>query len=78
MTDPGPTSVRAPDVAEDVTHCDINAGVMDGADSRPRATTPATCGAAIDVPDFTELAVDDPIHADVMFDPGAKTSTHVP
>jgi hypothetical protein len=70
--------VSTPLVADDVNQAAICAGVDDGDDSRPRATIPATCGEAIDVPDFTDDAVEEPIHAEVMFDPGAKRSTHGP
>jgi hypothetical protein len=42
------------------------------------AATPATCGAAIDVPDMTLVAVVLPIHAEVMLEPGANTSTQRP
>ena len=59
----------------------ISAGVAAGVSSRSRATTPATCGAAIDVP-LTTLAavagVEVPIHADKMLTPGAKMSTQEP
>lgn len=78
LTESLPTSLRTPDVAVLAIHVAIWAGVVVGAVSRPSATTPATCGDAIDVPDLTELAVDEPIHAEVMLEPGAKTSTHEP
>ena len=42
------------------------------------ATAPVTCGAAMEVPDMVRLAVDDEVPADVMYDPGAKISTHAP
>lgn len=78
LTESLPTSLSTPDVAVLVIHVAIWAGVVVGAVSRPSATTPATCGDAMDVPDLTELAVDEPIHAEVMLEPGAKTSTHEP
>ena len=42
------------------------------------AATPATCGAAIDVPLIVLVAVSDVDHAEVMLEPGAKMSRHVP
>jgi hypothetical protein len=42
------------------------------------AATPATCGVAIDVPDRMLVAVELPIHAEVMSEPGANRSTHLP
>jgi hypothetical protein len=42
------------------------------------ATTPATCGAAIEVPDLLEVAVGPVIPAEMMCMPGAKMSTHEP
>ena len=43
-----------------------------------RAARPATCGEAIDVPEIVRVAEELPIHADVMFVPGAQRSTHDP
>ena len=45
---------------------------------RKRAATPATCGAAIDVPLIVAVAVLLVYHADVMLEPGAKMSTTLP
>jgi hypothetical protein len=42
------------------------------------ATTPATCGAAIDVPDLLEVEVGLVIAAEIMCTPGAKISTQEP
>ena len=42
------------------------------------AATPATWGEAIEVPDNTAVAVVEVYQAEVMLDPGAKTSTHDP
>ena len=42
------------------------------------AAMPATCGDAIEVPDSTAVAVVEVYHAEVMLEPGAKTSTHEP
>ena len=43
-----------------------------------KATTPATCGDAIDVPLMVFVAELLDFHADVMLEPGAKMSTHEP
>ena len=40
--------------------------------------TPATCGVAIDLPLIVFVAVSPEPHAEVMFTPGANTSTQVP
>jgi hypothetical protein len=42
------------------------------------ATTPVTCGVAIEVPLIVFVAVSPEPHAEVMFTPGANTSTQVP
>lgn len=49
-----------------------------GYDDRTSAATPATCGAAIEVPEMVLIAVFDDRHADVIDTPGAKISRHVP
>ena len=46
--------------------------------SKTNAAAPATCGEAIEVPSMVFEAEDEPIHADVIDDPGAKISTHEP
>ena len=43
-----------------------------------RAASPATCGEAIEVPEMVRVADEPPIHADVMFVPGAQRSTQDP
>ena len=43
-----------------------------------RATTPATCGVAIDVPLIVFVAVSPDPHAEVIETPGANTSTQLP
>src|ERR1044071_558116 len=53
-------------------------GVAPGSFARYRAATPATCGVAIEVPLIVFVAVSLVCHADVMLDPGANRSTHVP
>jgi hypothetical protein len=42
------------------------------------ATTPATCGAAIDVPDMMEVALGLVFEEEVILIPGAKMSTQEP
>ena len=42
------------------------------------ATTPATCGDAIEVPDLVEVAVGLLIAAEIICTPGARMSTHEP
>ena len=54
------------------------AGVAAGLDCRNRATTPATCGDAIDVPLSVAVAVLLVIHAERIAEPGAKISTTLP
>jgi hypothetical protein len=46
--------------------------------SRNSAATPATCGAAIEVPEMVLVAVSLVLHAEVMLEPGAKMSRQVP
>lgn len=46
--------------------------------SRKSAATPATCGDAIEVPEMVFVAASPVAHADVILEPGAKMSTHVP
>lgn len=43
-----------------------------------RAATPATCGDAIEVPEIVFVADPLEFHADVIDDPGAKMSRHLP
>jgi len=45
---------------------------------RYSASAPATCGDAIDVPLIVFVAVVDVYQADVMLEPGAKTSRQEP
>ena len=58
-----------------VITCD---GVAVVAAERYRAAKPATWGAAMEVPDWTEVAVGDDIPAETMSEPGAKRSRHAP
>ena len=54
------------------------AGDALGFPSKKRAATPATCGVAIEVPEIVFVAVSLVFHDEVMLEPGAKISTHVP
>ena len=54
------------------------AGVRVGALPNMFATTPATCGAAIEVPDLLEVDVGLLIAAEMICTPGAKMSTQEP
>ena len=48
-------------------------------DSSHPATTPVTCGAAMDEPDLTEYwSPETAVHVDFTHEPGAKMSTHRP
>jgi len=55
-----------------------SAGEADGFWLRAKAAAPATWGQAMEVPDMTALAVFDVMPAEVMLEPGANKSTHVP
>lgn len=50
----------------------------DGFMDRRRAASPATCGEAIEVPEIVRDAPDPPIHAEVIWEPGAHMSTQDP
>src|SRR5262245_30656704 len=54
------------------------AGDEPGAPCRTRAATPATCGAAIDVPLSVAVAVSFVKYDERIAEPGAKTSTTEP
>ena len=45
---------------------------------RCAASAPATCGAAMDVPESVELHESELAHPDLMPDPGAKMATQLP
>ncbi len=66
------------DVAVDVIHVVTRLTESELSALSAKAAMPATCGDAIDVPELVFVAVFDVYHAEVMFDPGAKTSTHEP
>ena len=76
--DPVPALVILFGVALSFNALSTAAGVAEGFASRYRAATPATCGAAIEVPLIVFVAVLLVYHAEVMLEPGAKMSTQVP
>jgi hypothetical protein len=65
-------------VADDVSAEATSAGVMLGVLDNNTAATPATCGDAIDVPEIVLVAVVEVFQAEVIEDPGANRSRHVP
>ena len=71
-------SVTAPEVAVDEIHVvtRLTESVLSALSAK--AAMPATCGEAIDVPEIVFVAVVEVYQAEVMFEPGAKTSTHEP
>ena len=71
VTDPVPVLVA-------VSVEEISLTVMPGWACCRRAARPATCGAAIDVPEMVRVAVDPEIHAEVIPLPGAYISTQRP
>ncbi len=52
--------------------------VREADSERSRAAMPATCGAAMEVPEIVFVAVSLDDHAAVTPEPGAKISVHVP
>ena len=78
FNDPAPgllTALRVAEVAiADATCAGVRAGFCDKAS----AATPATCGAAIEVPLSVRVALSDECPADTMLEPGANTSRHEP
>ena len=75
--EPAGSEIRS-DVAVDVIQVVTRPTESAGSALNANAATPATCGAAIDVPEIVLVAEVEVYHADVMFEPGAKTSTHEP
>jgi hypothetical protein len=78
LGEPFPAPFTTPCVALEViveATCD---GVAVGFVSRYAATTPATCGVAIDVPLIVFVAASPDPHAEVIETPGANTSTQLP
>ena len=78
FADPAPGCRTAPGVAAERSACRTAAGDIDGDRCRCRATTPATCGAAIEVPSIVTSEVLEPIPAEAIDAPGANRSTHGP
>ena len=58
--------------------CAIWAGVASGSICNHKAAAPATCGAAIEVPDIVRVELDEVMPIERMLTPGANTSTHDP
>ena len=73
-----PTLYTASGVAKATMSLAICAGVLLGFSSSISAAAPATCGAAIEVPEIERIPVDEVCHAEVMLEPGANTSTSGP
>lgn len=71
-------SVTVPVVAPPLMTSATVAGDAAGLVCKNSAAAPATCGAAIDVPLIVAVATSDVCQEDVMFEPGANKSTHVP
>ena len=65
-------------MADAVIHAATPATDSDEFALSAKAATPATCGEAIDVPEIVFVALFDVYQDEVMFEPGAKTSTHEP
>ncbi len=76
--DPVPGFVTLPAVDPPTSACATVAGEACGDPVRYSAATPATWGAAIDVPLIVAVAVSEECPADLMLDPGANRSRHVP
>jgi hypothetical protein len=73
-----PASPTTPRVAAPNRAAATCVGVSCGWSDSHSAATPATCGAAIEVPLIVLLAVSLLVHAEVMPQPGAKMSTQLP
>ena len=78
LGEPFPALFTTPCVALEVIVEATWEGVAVGFVSRYVATTPATCGVAIDVPLIVFVAVSPDPHAEVIETPGANTSTQLP
>ena len=65
-------------VAAETSAPDTSPGDKLGEAARICAATPATCGAAIDVPDNVSVDVGEAMPSDTIADPGANTSRHEP
>ena len=78
MGDPDPGFVTLFSVALLLIAEATVAGDALGFVSKKSAATPATCGDAIEVPEIVFVAVLLVAQAEVILEPGAKMSTHVP
>lgn len=76
--DPVPALEMAPAVAREVNWLLTCSREREAESDTRRAATPATCGAAIEVPEMVLVAVSLVLHAAVTPDPGAKISVQVP
>ena len=82
--DPAPALPMPPQPGVDATSAaawiaaSTSAGVAAGSVWRKRAATPATCGAACEVPEKVLVAVSFAMPAERMLTPGAKRSRQVP
>ena len=70
--------MTTPAVADEVIHDATPETESDEFALSANAATPATCGEAIDVPEIVLVALFDVYQEEVMFEPGANTSTHEP
>ena len=75
---PTPNSEMIPVVAFDLTMLDMAVAVIAPCSWSRSATTPATCGAAIEVPDCERRLVGESYQVETTSLPGAHTSTHDP
>ena len=75
---PTPNSEMIPVVAFDLTMLDMAVAVIAPCSWSRSATTPATWGAAIDVPDCERRLVGESYQVETTSLPGAHTSTHDP
>jgi hypothetical protein len=78
LGDPAPGFVTTSAVALASILVSKPAGVRLGSSSRSKAATPATWGAAMDVPLRLKLPAIVFVFAETMLFPGAKMSMHVP
>jgi hypothetical protein len=77
-TPSAPEPTTTPAVADEVIHDVTPETDSDEFALSANAATPATCGEAIDVPEIVLVALFDVYQEEVMFEPGANTSTHDP
>ena len=78
MGEPEPGSLTAFGVAAAISALRTSTGDLLPADCRYRAAAPATCGAAIDVPESCTIAESLAIDAESIATPGANTSSTGP